>query len=435
MKFAFGQVRTVRPRCAARCLLFAGLLGTMAIPPIAGVAAAETIRVGVVGTAAEVRPWREALAAQLGRTAAVEWQVVAIAPEAGANVNLASLRESQVAMFLRGPGMMSAVDVARLREFLGSGQGCVVLGATTEAWSAAPDLLEELIGAVPGGPFAGGSPMTVINLFPHAIFTGVAAFETAQAMPTFKPLPEDAELILEGTVGEQTTPLGWLRRSAGGRRCHLVPAGADLAGDPAYARIVAHAVRWVAGRPIPGARPIVQRTFMPDSYPGAFAITFPGGPGVCLDPVRGGINFIWDGDFVDLRPRWLTKQGAPARIFGPIFYQEKAWQPLRAGAPDRAVEYQFRGYAMTAAGPEFHYRIAGREVCETIRARDDGQGIVRDFRVGAGRGPLWLQLEAQPGAEVALRGLERDGDRGCFPAAGAGEFTIEIRRRAGGGGR
>jgi hypothetical protein len=195
-------------------------------------------------------------------------------------------------------------------------------------------------------------------------------------------------------------------------------------------QIVANAVRWSCGRAIPDARPIVQRTFMPESYPGSFAITFPRGPTVCLDPVRGGINFITDGDFVDLRPRWLTKQGAPARVFGTTFYQEKAWQPLRAGSPAQEAKLEFRGYTLRPEGPEFHYEVDGREVHELLAATADGTGLVRRFRVGPGNAPLWLNLEPQADAEVILSGLERDGGHASFAANAGGEFTIEIRRKA-----
>jgi hypothetical protein len=339
------------------------------------------------------------------------------------------LREADAVVFNRGPGRLDAAAAASLKEFLLSGRAVVVLGATREAWDAVPAFLTEQLGAEPGGGFADGAPMTVINLFPHSIYTGVVRFETRQPMPAWKKLADDAQLIMEGTVGEATTPLAWLRRRAGGRICHIVPAGAELWGNPDYLRIVANAVLWTSGRPIPGAQPIVQRTFMPESYPGSFAITFPTGPGVCFDPVRGGINFIWEGDFVDLRPRWLTKQGEPPRLFGRIFYQEKGWQPLRAGAPDRDTEYHFRGYALTPAGPEFHYQIGGRDVFETLVATVDGAGVVRRFRVGAGAGPLWINLEPQADADIAVHGLERDGARAVFSSAAAGEFTIEIHRQ------
>jgi hypothetical protein len=318
-----------------------------------------------------------------------------------------------------------------VRDFLSAGRGCVVLGATPGNWAAAPDFFAAVLGATPGGVFAGGAPMRTINLYPHPIHTGVAEFDTQQPITAFTNLADDVQLIMEGTVGEETVPLAWVRRRGGQRLAHFVPAEPATLASAAFQRLLANAVRWAAARPVPGAVAAVQRTFMPESHPGSFAITFPGGPGVCLDPVRGGINFVWDGDFVDLRPRWLTKQGAPARISGETFYREGAWRPLRGGAPGSEEKFQFRGYALTPAGPEFHWQIDGRDVFETLSASTDGAVLTRRFSVAAGPTPLWLRLEPQPAAEVAVRGLARDGELASFASPAAGEFTIEIRRKAG----
>lgn len=424
--FAFSRVRRrLGPGAFGLLLVIAGAAGPR-LP------AAEPLRVSLIGADAGSGAFLAALEAALGGAPALRCTLAAAEPGAAGPPRLASLRTAEVAVFHRGPGALGAGDAAVLKDFLAAGRGCVVLGAAPAAWPTVPEFERDLLGATAGGRFASGAPMTVINLYPHAIFTGVARFETMAPMTTYGKLADDRQMIMEGTVGEETTPLAWLARRATGRFCHLVPAEAELAGDPAYQRIVGNAVLWAAGRPIPGAQPSVQRTFMPESYPGSFAITFPNGPGVCFDPVRGGINYVWDGDFVDLRPRWLTKQGEPPRIFGEVFYREKAWQPLRGGAPDGAAEFQFRGYALQDGGPEFHYLVNGREVHETLRANGDGSGIVRQFRVGPGPRPLWVNLEPQPGADVVLHGLERDGAAAVFPATSAGGFRIEIRRRAGG---
>jgi hypothetical protein len=393
--------------------------------------AAEAFRVCLVGADRQATEKLETLKGALETTFGFEC-LVAQAGRADGSSTLDSLRAAQAAIFYRGPGALSAGDAALLREFVGSGKGCVVIGASQQAWSAVPGFEADILGATPGEAFAQGSPMNVINLFPHPIFTGVTKFETQQAMTLYTKLATDAQMIMEGTVGEDTTPLAWVRRRPSGRMCHLVPDAPELFHNPSYQRIVGNAVLWSSNRPVPGAHPFVQRTYMPDAHPGSFAITLPNGPSVCLDPVRGGINYIWDGDFVDLRPRWLTKQGAPAGIFGEIFYREKMWQPLRLGSPNREPNFHFRGYTLKDGTPEFHYSIDGREVHETIGPGSDGTGVRRHFRVGPGTAPLWLNLEPQPDAEVVLRGLDRDGDRACFPALVQGEFTIEIRRKTGG---
>ncbi len=354
----------------------------------------------------------------------------AAAPSNETRSRFAALGGVDAAIIKGGPGALPSGDATLFREFIRSGKALVLLGATPAAWPTEPAFAQNILGAKRDEPFAAGVPLTIINLFAHPIFTGISRFETDEPVSLYTQLADDAQMIMEGTVGEATAPLAWVRRRAEGRMAHFVFAQTPALADPSYQRIIGQAVLWAAQHPIEGARAAVQRTFMPDSYPGSIAVTLPNGPAVCLDPVRGGINYIWDGDFVDLRPRWITKQGETPRLFGDIFYSEKEWQPFRAGAPTAAPDFRFRGYTLRKGLPEFHYDIGGREVHETLSAGRDAQSLLRRFRVGPGKSPLWLNLEPQSKAEVIVRGLERDGQLGSFHNSAGGEFTIEIRRKA-----
>lgn len=371
-------------------------------------------------------PLRVAVLASAGENAAVE---LGRALEAEGFIQAAPLAEAQALLVHRGPG---PGDLTETRRAIEAGLPTVIVGAAPAAWTGTEDWLARLLGATHGPAFAGGAPLRVINLFAHPIFTETERLETDEPMPAWTRLAEDAQLIAEGITGEDTTPLAWVRTTGAARLCHLVPSSPALLADQGYRRILAQGLLWVARRPIPGAKPAVQRTFMPESRPGSFAIAFPEGIGVCLDPVRGGVNFAWEGDFVDLRPRWLTKQGAPARIFGPVFYQEKTWQPLRAGSPGSGDVARFRGYALREGAPEFHHEVGGRTVRETLRALPDGGGFVREFEVGTGNSPLWLSLEEQTGASVTVEGASRDGASVGFTSTSAGSFRVTVRRKPAG---
>lgn len=373
-------------------------------------ATAEPLRVALIASPAE-----SAVISQLGETL-----------EANGSVRGSSPAQAEALLILRGLGPAAVPDIRRLME---TSHPTVVIGADPAAWGGSAGFIAERLGADRGAAFAGGAPLRVINLFPHPIFTGVEAIETDESVPSWTKLTDDAQMIAEGITGEETTPLAWVRSVGSSRICHLVLSSSALLASPDYVRIITQALLWTARRPIPGAMPVVQRTFLPESHPGAFAITFPEGVGVCLDPVRGGVNFAWEGDFVDLRPRWLTKQGAPARIFGPAFYTEKAWQPLRAGAPGANSSWRFLGYALRDGAPEFRYTVAGREVAETLRALPDGTGFTRSFTVAAGQAPLWLNLEEQSLSEVRVEGAVRDGNAVAFTSADSGVFKITVRRR------
>src|SRR5262249_31046081 len=156
--------------------------------------------------------------------------------------------------------------------------------------------------------------------------------------------------------------------------------GAGRFQEPAYLTLVANGIRYVAGRRIPGARTFVQRTYMAGAYPGAFAITFPGGPGVCYDPERGRVDYLWDGDFVDLRPGYTAKHGAAmtefaARFAGEVFYREELAPAFRADGRQAPADLRFLGYRMTDGHPEFKYSVDGRLVTERLEATPDGLGI------------------------------------------------------------
>ena len=372
-------------------------------------AGAEPLRVALIAPSAEV-----AVLAALGATI-----------EDGGLVRISTPARADALLILRGPGAAAA----ETRTLLADGRPAVVLGAEPAAWNDAGGFITERIGAIRGAAFAGGAPLRVINLFAHPVLTGVEAIESDEAVPAWTKLAEDTQLIVEGITGEETTPLAWVRNAGSGRIAHLVPTSPALLTSRDYLRIITQALLWTARRPIPGARPVVQRTFMPESHPGAFAITFPEGVGVCLDPVRGGVNFAWDGDFVDLRPRWLTKQGAPARIFGSVFYSERAPRPLRAGAPGANSAWRFLGHGLRDGTPEFRYDVDGREITEALRALPDGTGFTRTLSVAAGKSPLWLTLEEQSNAEVIVEGASRDGNAVAFTSADAGSFRVTVRRR------
>ncbi len=396
---------------------------------LAGVAAEPAAPVEVAVLApdasghAELQPLAQALAGEFG---------LALRGRAGEPGPGAALAGAEVALFNRGPGPLDAAGARAVEAFLKAGRGVVLLGGTAVAWPTVAEFESRLLGAKQGGVFAGGAAFTVVDLYPHPIFGGVTQFDARGPVPQFTGLAEDVQMIMEATVGEATAPLAWVRRRESGRVVQFVPAGPAAFRDATYQRLVAQAVLWAAERTIPAARPAVQRTFMPEATPGSFAITLPDGPGLCLDPVRGGINYVWDGDFVDLRPRWITKEGQPARIFGPVFYREKEWQPLRAGAPGSPPDLQFRGYVLRDGVPEFHYVIGGRDVFESFAAGRRRGDLLRHFRVGPGSAPLWLTLEPQAEADVVVTGLERDGARAVFAAPAGGVFTVEIRRRQGG---
>jgi Trehalose utilisation len=420
----------------ARAALLAAFLAAAAI----GQATAATrLRISLIGggaqPAAQTGASLAGLAGFLGKAGAGDCAVTVLPDaEAGAAVD-GALRAADVAVIWVHGGTLGEAGRAAVLNFASAGRGIVVLGAAAGTWADWTGFESEILGARFGGAFAGGAPMRFVNLLPHPIFTGIHQFDTRQGMLQCE-LASDVQVVMEGTVGEDAVPMGWVRRYGRSRIICLEPGGGAILGDPDYRGIVLNGVRWAAARPIPGARTLVQRTYMNGAYPGALAIDLPGGPSLCYDTVRGGIDYIWDGDFADLHPWWTGKHGAPVRNFaanlsGPVLYREATLaQAMHVGARDAQSAYHFRGYRVKGDGyPELFYTVGGREITEDLDPVSDGVGVTRAFHAGPGEAPLWIRIEPDAGASIVAAGAVRDGDIIRFDSAAAGDFAVAIRKK------
>ena len=336
--------------------------------------------------------------------------------------------EAEVAIVWRGPGAAGSTALARFRARV---PALVVLGADPAAWTGGATELSELLGASPGETFRQGAAPTVLSDYGHPITSGVAEPPVSADLRLWSALAADTFVLQEATAGEATAPLAWIRKGSARRVVHLAAVTPATWPEAGTRRLVAQAVWWAAGRTVPGASTRLQRTVLPDAHPGSFALTFPEGVGACLDPVRGGLNYLWAGEFADLRPRWLTKQGAPARIDGPIWYRESAEPAWRSQPGGIAAAWQFRGHAEREGAPEFHYLVAGRAVTERLVATPDGRSLVRRFQVGPGASPVWLRLAPQAGVLIEVSGARHKADHAGFSGEAAGEFTVRLRRTDG----
>lgn len=212
--------------------------------------------------------------------------------------------------------------------------------------------------------------------------------------------------------------------------------GGSAPGLTKFFRILAILTGWHLAVPmqaepfpeIPRDETAVVRGIMPDSYPGAFAVIFPDGPSLCFDPVRGGINAIWEGTAIDFRPNWTGKVGQPATIGGKRFYVETAEQPLRRGNPDEAPQFAFEGYHMRNGYPVFRYRIGDFSVREELRPLEGNRGVIRQFQTDAPGETFWLLTGAQDAAVCSSENGEWREGRLRVTADKSGAFTVTILR-------
>lgn len=172
----------------------------------------------------------------------------------------------------------------------------------------------------------------------------------------------------------------------------------------------------------------IERTYLPDAKPSAFAIGFPNGVNFCYDVVRGGLSYVWTGGFLDLAPvrPGEGKNILPAGLLGPVIYRETGDAPLRRGDAARVPYVEFQGYRLGTDSIEFQYTVDGATVRETIRLRTDGQALIRHFRVDAPPDRFWYLPGPRQGATLQASGGVEDAGGYRFATGLRGELTLEI---------
>ncbi len=172
---------------------------------------------------------------------------------------------------------------------------------------------------------------------------------------------------------------------------------------------------------------LIERGYLPEAKPNAFAIGFSNGVGFCYDPVRGGLNYVWTGGFVDATPirPGMGKNLGPVTLPGPVVFRERGEAPLRIGDPTRKAETRLVGYELGEDRIEFIYTVGDVEVREQIRPRDGG-GLVRHFRLSRASGPVWYLPGATEGAEISVRAGVPDAGGFRVADGAVNEFTVEI---------
>lgn len=173
----------------------------------------------------------------------------------------------------------------------------------------------------------------------------------------------------------------------------------------------------------------VERGYLLNAKPNAFAVSLDHGVSVCFDPIRGGLNTVWKGGFLDVAPirPGMGKAVRPAALLGAVVYQESGEFPLRVGDPSRRPEVRFVGYNLGADHIEFIYRVGAVEIREEIRSFPDGSGLVRRLRLESGSPPVWYFPGERSGATISIRNARPvEGGWQLTPDA-SGEVVIELR--------
>jgi hypothetical protein len=191
-----------------------------------------------------------------------------------------------------------------------------------------------------------------------------------------------------------------------------------------------HSAKAKSPHPYEPTAPYLYRVYMEDASPAAIAVNLPHELSYCWDAGTCLLRYAWQGGFIDNSGVWKGQhKNAVAKIIGTIFFREMTTHPLRMGRPEEIPVAAYKGYRLINRYPEFHYSLNGIDVYELIQSKEDGQGLVRTFRIpGAGK-TVWLYVHPEDGVKYESRLGKWEKNRLTLSAGEAQEFTIVMTKK------
>jgi azurin len=199
-------------------------------------------------------------------------------------------------------------------------------------------------------------------------------------------------------------------------------------GNQIQAKEHAHAdTSTTSPHPYPLIPPYFYHTYIEGASPAAIAVHLPKDLSYCWDAGACRLRFAWQGGFIDMSDIWEGHFDASAKILGEVFYRDITDYPIRSGENATIPVVKYKGYRLIDRYPEFHYTLNGIDVYELIKPKEDGYGLIRDFRIPRANQTLWfftnlhddaIEYESSPGKF-------NNGKLKLSPAQ-AKEFTITM---------
>jgi azurin len=193
-----------------------------------------------------------------------------------------------------------------------------------------------------------------------------------------------------------------------------------------------HATKAVEnGHPFDTTPPYVVRAFLPDTGPDAIGVSLPQKLAFCWDAATCRLRYAWQGDFLDFTDFWKSYKRYDVRVMGTVFYRDKSAFPLHLDDPSNMPAVKFKGYSLIAKYPEFHYTINGLDVYELIRAKPDGTGLSRTFKIPNTTKPVWFTFSPGDGVDYTCSKGQWVNGKLKLSAADAHQFTIIMTKKEG----
>jgi hypothetical protein len=243
-------------------------------------------------------------------------------------------------------------------------------------------------------------------------------------------LNSDGEITVEylQNSGDGQISLGWE-----GTNGELLPRIADT--DPLRQSRQAQGRYEVEVSQYPNSKRMQMPNSGSEESKRSLAVGLPSLRHFCFDANTAGVQYGWNGAFLDYGP--LVSYGGgrgddEGQPLGNTFDVGGMDYPLRIGNPDAEPEVEFHGYRETPHPPELHYSLDGMAVTQAVSGVTDGVGLEYTF-----------QFEQTPSQAVYFHtaedaDVEREASMGSWSGGTleitdqTTEFTVTITNTGGG---
>lgn len=140
--------------------------------------------------------------------------------------------------------------------------------------------------------------------------------------------------------------------------------------------------------------PYLYHVFIDGASPAAVAVRLPKNISYCWDMTSCSLRYAWSGGFIDMNDLWKGHFDASAKITGEIFYRTNEELPIRTGDATKLPVVRYKGYKLINRYPEFHYTVNGVNVYELIKPKEDGYGLIREFRMPDANANVSIYIKA-----------------------------------------
>ena len=149
-------------------------------------------------------------------------------------------------------------QLERVKKYCLAGKPIVGIRTASHAFQNWLDLDKKVLGGNYKGHYKDG-PLCEVTFAgqekSHPILKGVQPFKSAGSLYKNTGLAKDANVLLNGSIPDQTEPIAWTRNYKGGRIFYTSLGHQKDFDDPNFNTLVANALHWTAQR-----EPIVRKT-------------------------------------------------------------------------------------------------------------------------------------------------------------------------------